>query len=411
MSAEEQGSHSVHLDPGRPEMARQRSNSLPIGLAMMNAEEAGILFSAAERATARRRRIVSVYDNLWTESSSGSSGASPLPTTTTLKPSPFKTIPHTANRSHEAYRYMDEDSKTLPPVPALDTSDLSNQTSPSSITSPRTLFSPLPVSPRRQVPSRTLKNYADSLFMFTQDRLNSAVPQLQGSTSEPVPLIHIEEPRTVSPIVEGGRPTLQSHFSEWSVQSREPDTGTLPVSWRTSAPPSDFDFGLMSPDSFFGEIAQTTPQFGCSESRSDGSGSTYASSGTYEPLSSFPASTPASQVSTKQTTNEEFSYFANYNQYFANGRSSTVTQILEERPESLVIKLSPIEIQSPYTPPHVSFLRQRANTAIRDPVRVTTGGTPEPNSRSNTSPTTPLEQMQVADVAVRVPQWLIGAIG
>jgi hypothetical protein len=409
MSVEEQGSHAVHLDPHRPEMARQRSNSLPIGLAMMNAEEAGIIFSAAERATARRRRIVSVYDNPWIESSSGSSDASPPPTTIPSKPSPLRMIPQTPNWSYETDQYMDEDFKALPPVPALDASDLSTQPSPSSVTSPRMFLNSLPLSPRRQVPSRTLKNYADGLFMFTQNRLNSAVPQLQEARSESVPSIQVEEAQTLSEIIEEGRPTLQSHFSEWSVQSRDSDTGTLPASWRTSAPPSDFDFGLMSPDSFFGEVAQTTPQFGCSEGRSGGSGSTYASSGTYEPPSSFPSSTPVSQVSTKQTMDEEFSYFANYRQYFGNDRSSTVTQILDERPESLLIKLSPMEIQSPCTPTRVPFARQRADTAIRDPVKVSTGATSEP--RSNTSPSTPFERMQVADVAVRVPQWLIGAIG
>jgi hypothetical protein len=326
-----------------------------------------------------------------------------------LKPSPFTTMPHTPNWSYEADRYTDQDFKALPPVPALDASDLSTQPSPSSVASPRTLFNSLPMSPRRQVPSRTLKNYADGLFMFTQNRLNSAVPQLHEPKSEQVPSIQIEEAPILTEIVEGGRPPLQSHFSEWSVQSRDSDTGALPASWHTPAPPSDFDFGLMSPDSFFGEAAQTTPQFGWAECRSGGSGSTYASSGTYEPPSSFPSSTPASQVSTKQTMDEELSYFANYTQYFGNDRSSTVTQILHERPESLLIRLSPMEIQSPRTPPRVSFARQRADTAIRDPVKVGTCSTPEP--RSKTSPSTPFEQMQVADVAVRVPQWLVGAIG
>ena len=405
-----QHAQSAYLDPGRPEISRQRSNSLPIGLAMMSKEEAGIIFSAAERAHSRRRRTIAFHGPGSNESPLESHEISPFPTTSTLKPSSLSFMlrsPPQSGCTQETDQYMDEDSESLSHVPALEPSSPC-QTSPS-IQSTHSLLNSFPISPRRRV-ARPLKGYADGLFSFTQSLLNSTIPQVQTSSPPPVPFIYAEEPTTSSEDAGGRRPMLQSHFSAWSESTQETGAGMLPNSWRTSFDPnsSDFDFGLMSPDSFFGE-AQTTPRFGNSighNARRESSG--YASSGTYEPPTSFPASTPQSR-GTKFSTKDDFSYFSDFSQFCdRNGR-----------PDSLVIDLSPIEaIRTPRTPPPA--LGQRADTAIRDPVprepvivsSCTASGTPGSGSMIS-SPHSPLEHLEVqtADVAVRVPNWLIGAIG
>jgi hypothetical protein len=183
-SPQAQHSKSMYLLPPRPEVSRQRSNSLPVGLATMNAQEADMIFSAAEKATARRRRIASVDHAAIVDEdmTTDSPEFSPMPTASTIKPSPLRN----ASRQRFARPSTSESIQTVVArsraLCDLDPNQVSNgRESPSAISSTEIIFKSLPVSPvsptKRQVTTRSLKNYADGLFQFTQTRLVSHIPQ------------------------------------------------------------------------------------------------------------------------------------------------------------------------------------------------------------------------------------------
>jgi hypothetical protein len=103
---------------------------------------------------------------------------------------------------------------------------------------------------------------------------------------------------------------------------------------------------------------------------------------------------------------EEFSYFTNYDQYL-NVDSRADIKGATEALENMAIDLSPIESgQYALTPPPTT---QCAETEVVAPVlsRSYSSGTPG-YTLSTSSPVTPY---QLADIAVRIPNWLIGAIG
>lgn len=138
---------------------------------------------------------------------------------------------------------------------------------------------PSPKSPTRFVPNQLLKAYADSLFLFTQARLNNTVPssQLPIDISSLVPHIEVTD---VTPIItdlevselpedrHSFRPPLQSHFSDWTATDTDSitefsDTGSLHFdSSRNSGfcTPDMEALGLMSPNSFFTEVTPKVNQ-------------------------------------------------------------------------------------------------------------------------------------------------------
>jgi hypothetical protein len=400
MSAQGFYAQSVYVPAPRPENPRQRSNSLPIGLASMNAEEAGMLFSAAEKATARRRRIVSVDSPAWSESPCTSPNSFPMPSVSTIKPSPLSQFmsfsgvhaSESAQADLRAHRESLRNFETDQNAVALESPDfmLSPQLS-------------LPISPRRQVASRPLKDYADGLFMFTQSRLTTTIPQPPPTAIPCVPDLQINEEPVSRQLDFFPRPALMSHFSDWST-----NTGSdgLDSSRRASmTTPPELDISLMSPDSFFGPgNASSTPKLGYSGASSS---RTYASSPTYDPPSELPARTPPSRAQFPvQSQMEEFSYFTNFDQYYNRDSIDTVQPA---SPDALVIDLSPDD-DSPAVPV-AAPRRPRTDTAVRDAaVQRRCCGTP--GSGNVSTPSTPFDRgVHIAEVAVRIPHWLVGAIG
>jgi len=399
--------HSLYVPQDRPIIPRLRSNSLPPGLALMNAQEAGMLFSAAEQATARRKKTISVDHSYFPDSPPDSLDNSPLPTVnaSAFKPSPLRTI--TSIRAS-----MD---KPLPPAPldhglqSLERPQSLKKSPPSSLDLPDSLIQILPMSPlspnKRQVSSHSLKSYADGLFKFTHNILATSVPELQIDSPEVSPHTpRTPEPQEQAPVYfsQHLRPPLESKFSDWSIA-----TGENIESRRNSLAysPVELDLAMMSPDSFFGD--DSTPRRRDFEVKRF-SGMSFASSETYEPRSTLPQSTPPSRTSVVK--DEEISYFTNYDRFLEQDSSHQNWPLPNAfPPENVVIDLSPMEmIVSPQTPAPSSRV-QRADMAIRHMIRsaplLTANASP---CTLYSSPSTPLHQ---AEVAVRVPNWLIGAIG
>jgi hypothetical protein len=420
MLAPETYSQSVYLPSShRPYIPqRQRSTSLPPGLACMNTQEAVIIFSAAEKATARRRRIQSVDTPAWAESDANtSSEPTPMPSASTIKPSPLSQFMNSSGIHHAAEMAQNMTGQqprrqTLQPM----TVHISPPATPDLDASfPDDLDHSLPVSPRRQVASRSLKDYADGLFQFTQNRLTSTVPNVPVQAL--LQSIEITEEPVSSQLDKFPRPGLQSRFSDWSTVGMNSQAPTRDQSRRSSlATPPEVDIGLMSPNSFFG-AGQATPKLGHSGASS---ARTFASSPTYDPPTKMPEATPPSRPVPVQVSNsEEFSYFANFDSFY-NRESATgidneeSTQSSEEQPEAMIIDLSPFE-QTASASPMIPFQRrQRADTSILDPTYRRTCGSNKntPGSgRNGSTPSTPFERgIQYAEVAVKIPHWLVGAI-
>jgi hypothetical protein len=400
---------SLYVQKNRPIILRQRSNSLPPGLALMNAEEADIMFSAAERATARRRKMVSVDHTLSKTRLDGPDNSSI--SNTTIKSSLLRQV----TAIHASI------NKPLPPEPPknctqeeispMENNSVYNKSVPPAITLPESILQPIPVtplsSPRRQVASRSLKSYADGLFEFTQHRLTSTIPQLRIDPPQVSPdgiFEESSEPRVLASVVspQPPRPFLQSRFSDWSVT-----TGANAESRRTSLAytPIDLDSDMMSPNSFFSDSKDTVNQMEFNRL----SGVSFASSETYEPPSTLPPPTPLGQTPALDGK-EEISYFSNFDVYLHQESPQRDWPLVEDGlAENVIIDLSPMELdESPQLPPP-RRQRERANTVIRGPVRS------DPPMQVSVSPytayTTPETPLQLAEVAVRVPNWLIGAIG
>jgi len=401
---------SLYVQQTRPYVPRQRSNSLPIGLALMNAEEAGMLFSAAEQATARRKKTYSVDHSYFQDSPPDSQENSPLPTVTatTFKPSPLRQL--TSIRASV--------DKPLPAAPVddsrhfLENRPQSNKSIPSAIVLPQSIIQSLPMSPlspmKRQVPSHSLKSYADDLFKFTHNILATAIPQVQVDTPEPSPdTVKLPELDSLDfPLPPRVRPQLESKFSEWSIA-----TGNNLESRRGSLAhtPIELDHALMSPDSFFGDEA-TPKRKDFDFSRC--SGMSYASSETYEPPSTLPPPTPPSRA--PKGSDEEISYFTNFDRFLEQDATQQDWPLRNAFPQDTVIDISPIEtLHRPETPATSNRL-QRADTVIRNSLRsVPARSAPLMSTHATpysmySSPSTPLH---LAEVAIRVPHWLIGAIG
>jgi hypothetical protein len=398
-------SHSMYLLPPRPAVSRQRSNSLPVGLATMNAQEADMIFSAAEKATARRRRIASVdHAALVEEDVPDNTGFSPLPTTSTIKPSPLRNVT-TQKRDRpstsESVQTIIAHSRGLCDLDPNQQSD--GEKSPSATSPTEFIFKSLPVSPvsptKRLVQTRSLKNYADGLFQFTQTRLVSHIPQIGSPTFEN----NFDElDSSTSTSTHTARPSLDSHFSDWSISTRDVESRRSSLAGQDT-PPVEIDPALLSPDAFFSTFEDTPRRKNFNIRLSNNSG--YASSETYDPPSGLPPPTPPSRYSKSQA--EDFSYFTNFDKYIDQDAIVEADSINLEPPESLAIKLSPIEVlNSPYTPPAPAF-RRRADTAIRAPLLSSScSGTPG----SQFGHHSPSSALQIAQVAVQVPHWLIGAI-
>lgn len=396
---------SMYLQPDRPINPRQRSNSLPIGLATLNAEEAGILFSAAEKATARRRRIVSIDTSAWPIDSPMEEDLNwPLPSNSTIKPSPLRNVTTQDFKvkmvALEGSR-LDTRSRALRD---LDTNQIVNgRTCSPPRAYPDSLRSlPVPVdsiSPtRRQVTTRSLKSYADGLFKFTQNRLVSTIPQVKEHLVSPVASVLQDEPvSSQKATTPKPRPNVESHFSDWSVTTR----GSVLVQDTTllnTPPVFDMDAALMSPDSFFGEFDELLGRKDIDRLRRT---TGYASSETYEPSCEFPFLAPLLQPK-KLKPAEEFSYFANFDQFMNQDSQPAL-----EPPESLAIIISPLEhTLSPPTPPPPR--RVRAATAIRQPI-ISRSCSSGPIARfARSSPATPY---QIKQVGIRIPNWCVGAMG
>lgn len=180
----------------RPILSRQRSNSVPIlDLVNVSVQEAGIIFSAAERAAARRRPI--------SEYSPGPSvvklaGEQNSPSPIDLKTSTAPDRPsHLANQPSTS---SDSSTSTVKPLPASietgleELASTKDRTPPSSVhSSPVQIVMPSPKSSRRSVPNQILKAYADGLFLFTQSRLNDTISFSQVPVDVSLPIPHIEE--------------------------------------------------------------------------------------------------------------------------------------------------------------------------------------------------------------------------
>jgi hypothetical protein len=417
MSGSLYGQHarSLYVQQTRPVIPRQRSNSLPPGLALMNAEEAGIIFSAAERATARRRKLASMDIDMsitsYSDSPTDLRDNLPLPTITTKKQSPLRQITSiraSLDKPLPDTPPMDIPTRALRPLRANSVSNIS-ATAPVPLPEPLLQTLPVsPLSPKRQVASHSLKSYADGLFQFTQTRLTSTIPQLtvQSPPASPNRANYHEssasrEPASVIfPCPPSMRPLLQSKFSDWSIT-----TGAASQSQSLAQTPIDLsDPALMSPDSFFG-VEETPRRAEFDFNRR--SGMSFASSETYEPPSTLPPPTPPSRTP-GDDFKEEISYFTNFDKYLSRDSTMQNWPLVDNvsPPSNVVIDLSLLEvIKSPITPPPT--LRQRANTAMKHSVRSA------PLMPANVPPCapSPATPLQIAEVAIRVPHWLIGAIG
>jgi hypothetical protein len=407
---------SLYIEPSRPDLPRNRSYSLPVGLAMMNAQEAGILFSAAERATARRRKMKSIDTPPWTNTPSSSRPASPLPAVQEVhKPSPLAQVA-LAEERFSISNHDDEDTTPKQPehnIPA----PISISNNASAATNPIIQSLPLsPASPKRKVPTLSLKNYADGLFTFTHSRLSSKLPTNAAPVTTPSP--QQQTPPTPPPEEQDSsygtfkmRPLLKSRFSDWSAAA-----DSVPQSRRDSVAdtPDDLGVPLLSPDSFFDGEYTPTRNF------SRFSGVSCASSETYDPTSTGPLLTPPHQdFGLASGPKEEINYFTNF-QHFLDRQSSyelensaADSDSTASAPDEVAIELSPFDLHQFPSPP----MRPRADTVVRKTHHGIRSQSFIIEARSNPllnicSPNSaPASPYHTAELAVRVPHGLIGAIG
>lgn len=402
----------------RPELLRQRSNSTPqLGLVNVSAQEAGILFSAAEKAAARRRRPMSEL----------SPGPSMLKQPYQQEsPCPFdlrSTGPYRPTHlAHQLSTSSTSSASTVEPLPASIQTGLEELAATQNSTlASSTLPTPIrravssPVSPKRLVPNPTLKAYADGLFLFTRSRLNSTVPASNGPIDLSLLAPHIkvdEAPETtheldVEETRRNSRPPLKSRFSDWTTTDTESvaelsDVESLNFSSRRDSGVYTPDMevsGMMSPDSFFAEV---TPKVAQSNRWTEISRASSPTRGCYS--SRQPASAASSRPLTRSTSiaSESFSYFAGFDSVAAMGDSSLFPDIEV--------------LQSPYTPStqpprskrssHLRMMAAASSSASDTPplCRVRT----EP-SLPTSLPLTPGQQM--GEVEMRPPSWLVRAIG
>jgi hypothetical protein len=393
MSNTYQGHQSLYVPPNRPYISRQRSNSLPVGLmSSIMPEEAGMMFSAAERATARRRGNASVDTSARINGLPNNLHAlqPPIPVESKSKPSRRRRI--TQVRDSLPIHHSRESSRALRD---LDVGQVNNERPISPSTD--LLLKGLPVSPmsptKRLVTTRSLKSYADGLFQFTQHALVSTIPLVASPPQSPKVFEDELDSFPAAPSFTQ-RPVFESKFSDWSI-STGADSRRSSVTDCTP-PRVPLEMSLMSPDSFFAGF-DATPRHYNFDPESEASG--YASSETFDSPIHLTL-TPPSRIAKPEASKDDISYFTNYDHYLSPESRTAMGN--SEPPDSLQINLSPIEADSPLTPPPV---RRRADTMIRAPLiaRSSCSGTPR-TTFARSTPTTPF---QLSD---SVPNWLVGAI-
>lgn len=404
----------------RPTFSRQRSNSVPalFSLANVSDEEACVLFSAAERATARRRRPVSVDSpgpiinnthyqadvpkrafNFSTPSRFGI-GKSPLRNTVArILVDQIVEPEKEEEKSEVVVQEEDEETPSYEVEPApIPSRELLSPDCMISIRSPSSCSnasSQDPTSPRRQVADQNLKAYADGLLLFTQSRLNNVAPQtvylpgqLSDSSVPPTPdLVHEQDVMELR----FQRPTLRSHFSNWSSTTGETEEDDEAESRRMSFASSmeprtpDEESDMISPDSFFNEatprVLQATEWTSISSARPSSQISATAN---------LRYSYASSSSNTMNDPNSEsFSYFTGFDSVSAFASSQ--------------FSASPFDHQVLQTPPTPSGIPSRMRSRPSSSANNFT-----PFSReSRRRPHTPMgEAMDVS----RPPSWLVRAV-
>jgi len=392
----------------RPGFSRQRSNSVPnavptFSLANVSAEETNIIFSAAERATARRKRPVSVDSpgpainlgrhqdslperafNFSTPSRFGI-GKSPLRNASTSSP-----VRPSFDFEREKEQKLREEAKpTALPQRQLQSPAPIKSARPPSVAS--SLPSDDPTSPRRPVANPNLKAYADGLLRFTQSRLNTVAPQSPARTSSQYSTSIPTTPELELDIMElrQQRPPLASHFSDWSSTAADSEASSPHLSFVSPLEPRtpDEESGMLSPDSFFNEItprvAQSTQWAGLSSARPSSRGSAV-----FRPYDSPTRGRHASS----NTNSEVFSYFSGF-----DSATAAVTSRFSSDCSS------PNEVvRTPYTPSGAQ--PQSRGTNICRPASSASNRVPFSRVRAHT----PLSEM--IDLQ-RPPSWLVQAIG
>lgn len=175
----------------RPEIHRLRSNSVPIAVSLMDctAEEAGLIFSAAEKASARRRKAQSFDD---------SSKQSPKSEST------VRNVDATLYEEDEEVEEYDpfraqtpvpHDEVCLPPLPESDDST--------------------------PVVSPGIKNYNDDMVKFVKRRLQDIAHTYSSTSQHNQQSPQSDQEPVCSPSPQ--RPALRSHFSNWSTTSMSED--------------------------------------------------------------------------------------------------------------------------------------------------------------------------------------------
>ncbi|RDI82250.1 hypothetical protein Vi05172_g7953 [Venturia inaequalis] len=413
--------YRAHAPNPRPTVSRQRSNSVPalFSLADVTDEEASVLFSAAERATARRRRPVSVDSPGPIINNTYGQADVPRRAFNFSTPSRFgigksslrHTVPRTLvdevvqseKKEEKLEVIVQEDEETTPyevepaPIPPCGPLSPAYMVSIRSPSACSTTSSQDPTSPRRQVADQNLKAYADGLLHFTQTRLNIVAPQVVYSSGHlsdlsvpPTPdLVHEHEHDVLE--LEFQRPTLRSHFSNWSSTSSETEEDDEVASKRLSFTPPmepctpDEDSGMISPDSFFSEVTprvrQATQWTSTSSARPSSHIATAANlRHSYVSSSSNTSNEPSS---------ESFSYFTGFD---------SVSAIA-----SLRFSASPSDHQLSQTPPTPSGIPSRMRSG---PSSSASNFTPF-SRESRLRPHTPMgEAMDLS----RPPSWLIRAV-
>lgn len=370
-----------------------------------------MLFSAAERATERRRRPFSIHTPYRIDHSQRP-GAPPhvrYDSATTIRPSPppkdTPTQDLSMSRPITAIAKKELKARTLK---NLDVNRVMNGRKPP----PQVPgLKPLPIlvhSPiKRQVTNPSLKNYADGLFEFTQTRLVPMIPNILSPPPSSTADVFGNVDASVHDERSPQRPTFESKFSDWSITTCSTRDSVLPEATMTRQAIAT-DLSLMSPDSFFGAHDDTPRRQDFSlKSYQSGypSSEAYGShSGEHQPLSSPPCVNEAIV-----SPAEEFSYFTNYDQYLdVDSTSKAHCLSATEALEDLAFEISPIETSRYATSPLPQL--QRSNTSFLQPPglsRSCSSGTPLHTFAAST-PVTPFQQAQVA---IQIPHWLIGAIG
>jgi hypothetical protein len=366
---------SLFIPPPHPVLHRERSYSLPPGLALMSAEEATMIFSAAEKATSRRRRMASVGPSFAVGRrpilDSGSNSSLPSPEEGPLTPPNASTNQaNPAEKDHVAVEDADHqmnfswgtdatkaDLQPTEPFPALP------------------LFSTSPTSPRRLVGSPMEKSYADGLYEYTRSRLTTVTPRFRiDSVSSDNHLDHDQ-----ASTKHDSRPALTSHFSDWSITtgdklSRQGSRLAIPSPFEDDADPL-FDFDFLAPE--------PSIEFGPGPAL-------YARSEALVSSSTLPPPTPPSYP---RPGDDEISYFSNF-------------EYLHESPKQ------------PQRPSRKTKHATFTLSPMPSPADTTIGDACEPDEMASVGTSGGAVQdvgeesvgLQTARLAVRVPNELIGTV-